>query len=162
GAPFNTTDPAFDVNTTGTFVNQTAGFQILEQAYTDYQPIRQQAVKAPGDLRSDGTQQLYFAQPWGANSIFFNLDDRSYRDIPLRTGPTGGSDDTGVRADNPARTLLGPTELQWFEQALLAAQGQGVVWKFVAVSSPIDQTGPIGGSFTLTNGPDNGPGTYST
>jgi phosphodiesterase/alkaline phosphatase D-like protein len=161
GAAFNTTNPAFDVNTTGTYKNQTTGFQVLEQAYTDYQPIRQQVVNAPGDPRSDGTQQLYFEQQWGANSIFFNLDDRSYRDIRLRTGPTGGSDDTGVRADNPGRTMLGATELQWFEQSLLAAQEQGVVWKFVAISSPIDQIGPIGGSFTLTNGLDNGPGTYS-
>jgi phosphodiesterase/alkaline phosphatase D-like protein len=162
GAPFNTTNPAFDVNTTGTYMNQTAGFQVLEQAYTDYQPIRQQVVSAPDDPRSDGTQQLYFAQQWGANSIFFNLDDRSYRDIRLRTGPTGGSDDNGVRADNSGRTMLGATQLQWFEQSLLAAQEQGIVWKIVAISSPIDQIGPIGGSFTLTNGPDNGPGTYST
>jgi hypothetical protein len=143
-------------------MNQTAGFQVLEQAYTDYQPIRQQVVNAPGDPRSDGTQQLYFAQQWGANSIFFNLDDRSYRDIRLRTGPSGASDDNGARADNPARTMLGATQLQWFEQSLLAAQEQGIVWKIVAISSPIDQIGPIGGSFTLTNGPDNGPGTYST
>jgi hypothetical protein len=35
------------------------------------------------------------------------------------------------------------------------------VWKIVAISSPIDQIGPVGGSFTLTNGPNNGPGTYS-
>jgi 3-phytase/alkaline phosphatase D len=162
GAAFNTTNPAFDVNTTGAYMNQTAGWQVLTQAYTDYQPIRQQVVNAPGDPRSDGTQQLYFAQEWGANSIFFNLDDRSYRDIRLRTGPTGGSDDTGVRADNPGRTMLGVTQFQRFEQSLLTAQEQGILWKIVAISSPIDQIGPIGGSFTLTNGPNNGPGTYST
>jgi phosphodiesterase/alkaline phosphatase D-like protein len=161
-APFNTTDPAFDVNTTGAYMNQTPDFQVLEQAYTDYQPIRLRVVNAAGDPRSDGTQQLYFEQQWGASSAFFNLDDRSYRDIRLRTGPTGGSDDTGVRADNPNRTMLGQTELTWFEQSLLAAQQQGILWKFVAVSSPMDQQGPIGGSFTLTNGPNNGPGTYST
>jgi 3-phytase/alkaline phosphatase D len=160
-APFNTTDTAFDVNTTGAYMNQTAGFQVLEQAYTDYQPVRQQVVNSPGDPRSDGTQQLYFEQQWGANNIFFNLDDRSYRDIRLRTGPAGGSDDNGVRADNPDRTMLGQTQLQWFEQSLLAAKEQGILWKIVAISSPIDQIGPIGGSFTLTNGPDNGPGTYS-
>src|SRR5262249_34521251 len=53
-------------------------------------------------------------------------------------------DDTSVRADNPGRTMLGKTELNWFEQGLLAAQPQGVTWKFVAVSSPIDQIGAIG------------------
>jgi hypothetical protein len=127
-------------------------YGLLVQAYTDYQPIRQQIVNAPGDPRSNGTQQLYFDQQWGANSIFFNLDDRSYRDIRMKT--TGGADDTGPRADNPARTMLGATELAWVEQGLLAAQNDGTLWKFVAVSSPIDQIGPIGGSFTINNSGD--------
>jgi phosphodiesterase/alkaline phosphatase D-like protein len=157
-APFNTTDTSFDVNTSGTYMHNTAGFQVLEQAYTDYQPIRQQMVVAPNDPRSNGTQKLYFEQQWGANSVFFNLDDRTNRDIRLRNS---AGDDNGPRADNPDRTMLGATQLQWFEQSLLAAQQQGTVWKFVAVSSPIDQIGPIGGSFTLTNGANNGPGTYS-
>jgi phosphodiesterase/alkaline phosphatase D-like protein len=158
-APFNTTDPSFDMNITGTYMHNTPGFQVVEQAYTDYQPIRVQTVSSPLDPRSDGTQQLYFDQQWGANSIFFNLDDRTYRDIRLRNA---SGDDNGPRADNPKRRMLGFTQTQWFEQALLAAQQQGVTWKFVAVSSPIDQIGPIGGSFTLTNGPNNTPGTYST
>jgi len=158
-APFNTTDVSFDVNTSGTYRHNTPGFKILEQAYSDYQPIRIATVNAPGDPRSDGTQKLYFSQQWGANSIFFNLDDRTYRDIRLRNA---AGDDNGPRADNPNRTMLGSTQMQWFEQALLDAQRQGITWKIVAVSSPIDQIGPIGGSFTVTNGVDNGPGTYST
>src|SRR5262249_8278403 len=105
-APFNTTDPQYDVNTTGTYMHNTAGFQTTEQAYTDYQPIRVQTVSAPADPPSDGTQKLYFAQQWGANSIFFNVDDRTYRDIRLRkVSGSGTADDTGVRADNPNRTM---------------------------------------------------------
>ena len=157
-APFNTTDPSFDVNTTGSYMHGTDGFKVLVQAYTDYQPIRVSSVSAPSDPRSDGTQKLYFSQQWGANSIFFNLDDRTNRDIRLRNA---SGDDNGPRADNPNRTMLGATQLQWFEQALLAAHQQGITWKFVAVSSPIDQIGPIGGSFTITNGPNNTPNTYS-
>jgi phosphodiesterase/alkaline phosphatase D-like protein len=155
GAGVDATNPANDVNTTGTYINQSQGFQALEQAYTDYQPIRVQKVKAPGDPRTDGTQQLYFAQQWGANTIFFNLDDRSYRDIRMKT--PSGADDNGPRADNPGRTMLGQTQLNWFEQSLLAAQQQGTTWKIVAISSPMDQIGPIGGSFTITNA----DGTYS-
>jgi alkaline phosphatase D len=158
-APFNTTDISFDVNTSGTYRHNTPGFKILEQAYSDYQPIRIGTVNAPADPSSDGTQKLYFSQKWGANSIFFNLDDRTYRDIRLRNA---AGDDNGPRADNPNRTMLGSTQMQWFEQALLDAQWQGITWKIVAVSSPIDQIGPIGGSFTVTNGVDNGPGTYTT
>jgi 3-phytase/alkaline phosphatase D len=154
GAGADATNPANDVNTTGSYMNQTVGYQTLIQAYTDYQPIRQQLVNAPGDPRSNGTQKLYFAQQWGANNVFFNLDDRSYRDIRMKT--TGGADDTGARADNPGRTMLGATELNWVEQGLLAAQAQGTTWKVVALSSPIDQLGPIGGSITINNSADSG------
>jgi alkaline phosphatase D len=137
GQGVDPTNPAFDVNTSGTFINQTLGFKTLLQAYDDYQPICERIVSAPNDPRTDGSQQLYFAQPWGRNAMFFNLDDRSYRDIGLKK--PGGGPDTGPRADNPGRTMLGATQLAWFKQSLLDAQSQGVTWKFVALSSPIDQ-----------------------
>src|SRR5262249_23035941 len=130
---------ANDTNPNGPWLNQTTAFKTLVQAFTDYQPIRERAVNAPGDPRSNGTQQLYFSQQWGANSIFFNPDDRAYRDTRPRT--SGGADDTGPRADNPNRTMLGATQLNWFEQGLLDAQAKGITWKFVAVSSPIDEIG---------------------
>jgi 3-phytase/alkaline phosphatase D len=143
-APFNTTDPQFDVNTATTpagYMHSTPGYQTVVQAYDDYQPVRVATVSAPNDPRSDGTQKMYFAQQWGANSIFVNVDDRTNRDIRLRNA---SGDDTGARADNPARTMLGATELAWLEQTLLTAQQQGTTWKIVAISSPIDQIGAIG------------------
>ena len=136
-------DPRNDVNTGNTFINQTPGFQALMKAYSDYQPIRERKILAPTDPRTNGTQQLYFAQQWGVNTTLINLDDRSYRDIRLKTAT--GKDDTGVRADNPQRTMLGKTQLAWFEQTLRQAQADGVRWKFVALSSPIDETGDDGG-----------------
>jgi hypothetical protein len=149
GIGVDASDPRYDVNTTGTFMNKTQGFQTLVQAYRDYEPIRERTISTPGDPRTDQTYQLYFAQQWGAHSIFFNLDDRSYRDIELHS-PGGGSD-TGPRADNPGRAMLGRTQLEWFKQSLLDAQAQNITWKFVAISSPIDQVGTTGG---FMNGPD--------
>lgn len=143
GKGADATNPAFDVNATGTFINQTPGFQALLQAYDEYQPIRETTVSAPNDPRSNSTQKLYYAQQWGANSLFINVDDRSYRDIRLKTA--AGADDTGSRADNPDRTMLGKTQLAWLEQTLLDAQKNGTPWKFVALSSPIDETGDDGG-----------------
>jgi phosphodiesterase/alkaline phosphatase D-like protein len=151
GIGVDPTDPANDVNMSGTYMNQSPIFQTLEQAYYDYQPIRMQTVNAPGDPRSNGTEQLYFSKQWGANTAFFNLDDRSYRDIRLKQAGNPSADDTGVRADNPGRTMLGETQLAWTEQGLLNAQNNGTIWKFVAISSPIDQIGPIGGSFIINN-----------
>jgi phosphodiesterase/alkaline phosphatase D-like protein/predicted AlkP superfamily pyrophosphatase or phosphodiesterase len=135
-------NPADDVNKTGTFINDAPGYQALEQAYVDYQPIREKIVAAPNDPRTDGTRQLYFAQQWGKNSLFVNVDDRSYRDVRLKTAT--GADDTGVRADNPDRTMLGKTQLAWLKQTLLDAENKGTLWKFIAISSPIDQVGAIG------------------
>ncbi len=143
GAGVDAANVANDVNTTGSFLNQTLPYLTLLQAYTEYQPIRTPSVSAPGDSRSNGTQQQYFAQPWGAHLLFINLDDRSYRDIRLRTA--SGADDTGPRADNPNRTMLGAPQLAWFEQTLLTAQQNGVTWKVIAISSPIDILGGDGG-----------------
>jgi uncharacterized protein YjiK len=104
-----TNNTAYDVNKTGTFINQTVPFKTLIQAYTDYQPIKEKLVVAPGDARSNGTQQLYNSQQWGANVLYINTDTRSYRDVRLKTTDAAGNvtttDDTGARADNPDRTL---------------------------------------------------------
>ncbi|HEY7088802.1 MAG TPA: alkaline phosphatase D family protein, partial [Tepidisphaeraceae bacterium] len=134
-----------DHNTSGAFMNKSMGFQAVQQAYLDYQPMRDRGVlNTPSDLNSNGTKQTYFAQQWGKNALFVNVDDRSYRDIRLKTN--AGADDNGPRADNAARTMLGTTQLAWLKQTLLDAQNAGTPWKFVAVSSPIDQIGPIGGA----------------
>jgi phosphodiesterase/alkaline phosphatase D-like protein len=143
GKGVDATQPEYDVNTTGTFINKTDGFKTLLQAYNDYQPIRETLISAPNDPRTDKTQQLYFSQQWGANSIFINVDDRSYRDIRMKTA--SGADDTGLRADNPKRTMLGTTQLNWLKQILKDAQSSGTTWKIVAVSSPIDAGGEDSG-----------------
>jgi phosphodiesterase/alkaline phosphatase D-like protein len=74
-------------------------------------------------------------------------DSRSYRGVRLKTAD-GSADDTGPRADNSHRTFLGATQLAWLKQTLLDAQNNGTTWKFVSVSDPIDQLGPIGGSLS--------------
>ena len=143
GSGVDATNPVNDVNKSGTYINDTVGFKSLLQAYDNYQPIRETTISAPSDPRTDGTQKLYYSQQWGANEIFINVDDRSYRDIRLKNAD--GSDDTGVRADNPDRTMLGKTQLAWLEQTLLDAQKQGTPWKVVSVSSPIDEGGEDSG-----------------
>ncbi len=153
GAGVDARVAANDVNTTGTFINKSLGFQTLQQVYLNYQPVRERGfINTPvTDPRSDGTPPLFLAQPWGKNAIFINTDDRSYRDIRIKTA--ANVDDTGARAGNPDRTMFGATQLAWLEQTLLDAQTAGIPWKFVAVSDPIDQLGPIGGSLpgTLTD-----------
>ena len=144
GAGVDARDPANDVNTTGAFMNEALGFATLVQVYLAHEPVKDRGlVAAPADPRTDGTHRMYFAEPWGRNAIFVNVDDRSYRDIRMKT-PGNADDTSSPRADNPLRTMLGATQLAWLEQELLAARDAGIVWKFVALSSPIDQLGAIG------------------
>ncbi len=126
------------------FMNRSLGFQTLQQVYLNYQPIKENRATATvtGDDRTGTTKQLFFAQQWGKNALYVQTDTRSYRDIRLKTA-TGSADDAGPRADNTNRTYLGATQLAWLEQTLLAAETNGTSWKFVAVSDPIDQIGPI-------------------
>jgi alkaline phosphatase D len=135
--------PANDANRSGTYMNETAGYRALMRAYDEFEPVRRQFVATSEDPRSGGTQKLYFSQRWGANCIFINVDDRSYRDI--RLAKPDGKDDTGPRADDPGRTILGAVQFAWLERTLLNAERQNVVWKIVAISSPIDQIGNDGG-----------------
>jgi phosphodiesterase/alkaline phosphatase D-like protein len=166
-APPETTDPAFDVNTTGSYDNKTPASRTMEKAFLDFHPTRSSIsgdpvkgyapsgprVSAPTDLRSDGTPQLYFAQQWGANCIYIQTDDRSYRDIRLaKPGNSGPIDDVGPRADNPNRTMLGTTQMQWLKNTLEQAQRDGILWKFVAISSPIDEVGKASATGKLPNG----------
>jgi len=141
-----------DVNTSATYINQTGGFQTLQQVFLSYQPIKDRGIiNAPSDPNVNGTRQLYFAQQWGKNVVLINTDCRSYRDIRMKTA--GNADDTGSRADNTNRTYLGATQLAWLKQTLLAAHQSGTIWKFINISDPIDQIGPIAGALTLANAP---------
>ncbi len=154
GAGVDATNPQFDVNTTGTYINKTPVFNLLEQAYSDYQPILERKIAISSDPRTDNTQLLFFAQQWGANCIFINLDDRSYRDIRMKTA--AGADDVGPRANNPNRTMLGQSQLAWLEKTLLQAQANGTTWKVIAISSPIDEIGQLGTIATLGTVSDGG------
>lgn len=149
GAGVDARQPTNDVNTSTSFINKSLGFQTLQQVFMNYQPIKERGnLSVPTDPRTDGTRRLYFAQDWGKNAIFINVDDRSYRDIRMKTA-ANADETTSPRADNPNRTMLGATQLQWLQQTLLAAQTAGTIWKFIAISSPIDQLGPIGGALPI-------------
>jgi phosphodiesterase/alkaline phosphatase D-like protein len=155
GAGVDARDPANDVTPNDgsvPFINKSGGFQTLQQLFENYQPISERGlINVPSDPRTNGTRQLYFAQQWGRNAIFINTDCRTYRDIRMKTA--ANADETGSRADNPDRTMLGATQLAWLEQTLLDAEQAGTTWKFINISDPIDQIGPIGGSLTLVNPP---------
>src|SRR5262245_40668289 len=155
---------ANDVNNSASdYMNRSIGFQTLRDVFVNYQPISvRPLLNTPGDPRSNGSRPLYSAQAWGHNAIFISTDSRSYRDLRIKTGNGGADDTSSPRADNLGRTYLGATQLAWLKATLLDAQNDGVTWKFVSVSDPVDQIGPIGGALALNNLPSFGAGsTYS-
>lgn len=146
-------EPDFDVNETGLFNNATPGFRAMEKAFYGYHPMRVSIAGTPAtgmrvvgptvdstnDPRMHGTPRNWFAQPWGAHLLYIQTDARTYRDA--RLGLRDGGDDTGPRADNPGRTMLGRTQLAWLKEKLLAAQRDGFTWKVIGTASPMDQVG---------------------
>lgn len=163
GAGVNPTNPINDINVNGPFINKTPGFGILLTNYICHQPVIVRTNAVPGsydvttDPRSSNVPVLFYSQQWGSNVMIFNVNDRSYRDIDLQKIDTTYkpkkasdpkeklTDDTGLRADNTNRTMLGAAQFGWLTNALMSAQQAGIPWKFVAISTPIDQQTPIGG-----------------
>lgn len=117
-----------------TYVNQTAGYEDRVRALAEYQPVPDLKVTGMGDPRLDGTRRFFSSQRWGSDATLIVTDDRSYRDVRL-------ADSDAPEADSPNRTMLGQPQLRWLQDQLLTAQRQGVTWKFVVVSSPIQQIG---------------------
>lgn len=151
---------AFDANTTGTFHNRTLGFLTLEKSFFNYHPtsvdvqgsplsgltLSGPKVEAPEDPRMHGTARNFFARRWGRQAIYIQTDDRSYRDARLGSATGGDALATDPRGANPARTMLGSTQLTWLKATLLAAQKSRATWKFVAISTPADMIGDVKGA----------------
>ena len=167
-APQGAVDPAFDVNATGSYNNKTAAFQTVEKSFLDYHPARASILGNPAtgyildgprqnapDPRSNGTPKLFFAQQWGANSVYIRRSQLSRHPLSRLSG-NRTTDDVGPRADNPNRTMLGSTQLGWLKDTLLQAQKDNTLWKFVVISSPIDQVGQASVARRQPNGQPDG------
>lgn len=153
-------DNVNDVNSsTGDYMNRANGFHVLQNVFLNYQPIADRGfVNSPSDPRTNGTKRMYSAQQWGKNAIFINTDTRSYRDLRIKTADGSADDTSAPRANNPGRSYLGATQFAWLKQTLLDAQNAGTQWKFVSLSDPIDQLGPLGGALKLDSLPSFGTG----
>lgn len=140
-----------------TSLNDSAKFKAVIKAWGDFMPIPRDSLSfADPSNPAPVDPVLYNSQYWGKGALIINLDDRSYRDAKI----TDASDkDVSVidpkGADNPNRTILGKTQLDWLKNELKQAQGkqttqQNPVWKFINISSPIDVVGAPGNTESST------------
>jgi phosphodiesterase/alkaline phosphatase D-like protein len=118
------------------------------QAFEEYNAIRTERYGDTGaDPRMDGEIKLYRSQRFGDTGAFIQLDARSFRDAPL---PAANPADAAsvqsfvVNSLTQPRTMLGERQVADLKADLLAAQADGVTWKFVAVPEPIQNLGVIG------------------
>ncbi|MFM7527643.1 MAG: phytase [Nodosilinea sp.] len=134
-------DPLFTDNVP--FVNETQAYKDALQAYQEYHPIQNRVYDTPGDPRTDGKPQLYRAQNFGSDAALVVLDSRSFRDVQLPPVDLSNPAPFLVSTFDPSRTLLGRPQVELLKQDLLAAEENGVTWKFVVIPEPIQNFGVV-------------------
>jgi len=86
------------------------------RAFTEYLPVRRHPLER---------DRIYGSFRYGPSLEVFRIDLRSYR------GPNTDGRET---APGPAAAILGPAQLRWLRQALLASEA---TWKVIASDMPI-------------------------
>lgn len=127
------------------FVNDTPVFDAALQAFQDYFPLRDEFYGETGDPRTAGERQLYRYNTFGDDAATYVLDVRSFRDAPLpfvaENADTEEIQQLLIDAFEPGRTMLGEAQLQQLKDDLLAAQNDGVTWKFIMSTVPMQNFG---------------------
>jgi len=142
GGALASSDPRFAGP--GTYVNDTPLFQNAVTAFEQYNAIQTKVYSGTGDPRLDGKPDLYRYDIHGSDAAIFMVDTRTFRDAQLPEPSLIDTPQILAAAFNPTRTILGGTQLTRLEHDLLDAQSKGVTWKFVNISVPIENFGPIG------------------
>ncbi|MDZ4765816.1 MAG: alkaline phosphatase D family protein, partial [Chloroflexota bacterium] len=148
GGASPSTDERF-ADETVAFINQTALYQSGMQVFAEYNPLRADVYADTGDERVDGRPLLYRYVTYGDDAAVIVLDARSFRDA--NQAPTLDIFNQEAIAAYLAslfeagRTLLGRPQVEMLKRDLLAAQEAGVLWKFVMIPEPAQQTGWFGG-----------------
>jgi 3-phytase/alkaline phosphatase D len=125
------------------YVNDTRAYEEALQAFQEYHPINDRFYGETGDARTAGERQLYRYTTYGSDAAMIVLDTRSFRDAQLAPADPSNPAAFLTQAFDPNRTLLGKAQLNDLKQDLLAADQNGVTWKFVAVPEPIQNFGIV-------------------
>jgi phosphodiesterase/alkaline phosphatase D-like protein len=143
GGAAPSSDPRF--GDAGAFINETELYGNALQAFQEYNPLRDEYYGATGDPRTANKRRLYRFNTYGGDAATFVLDTRSFRDEPLPLeDPTDLFRVLAFLANSlndTSRTLLGAQQLADLKAGLQQAQADGITWKFVCVSGPIQNLG---------------------
>lgn len=136
--------------TGGGFVNDTPVFDDALRAFQAYNPLRDDFYGNTRDPRTANEQKLYRYNTYGSDAATFVLDLRSFRDNSLKSIPETSDQATVNKflndAFTPNRTMLGAVQLQDLKNDLLKSQQNGITWKVIMSSDPIQNFGiPVAG-----------------
>ncbi len=126
-------------------VNDSTLYENGIQAFQEFHAIDAQTYGATGDPVTENETKLYRSQEYGQDAAVFILDQRSFRDEQI-AAPTDLTNPAEVGAFlagsfDPTRTLLGEAQLTELLDDLLAAEQNGVTWKFVHTPEPFQNLG---------------------
>ncbi len=141
GAPASSDDQF--VETEG-LINDTQLYENGLQAFQEYNPLRNEFYGETGDETTAGERQLYRYNTYGSDAAVILLDNRSFRDETLVAADLSNPEDVGrflAESLTLDRTILGEAQLEDLKQDLLAAENDGITWKFVMVPEPIQNFG---------------------
>jgi phosphodiesterase/alkaline phosphatase D-like protein len=134
------------------YINQTSLYRNGLETFLAYHPLVETIYENTGDSRMDGRPNLYRYQTFGSDAAIYMLDARSFRDQAVTELPTLSIFSDSARQTHIAkyyaegRTMLGRTQVDALKRDLLAAQTSGVMWKFVMIPEPAQNTGWFGGN----------------
>lgn len=140
------TDARFNNEPANTLINDSVLYNNGMQAFLDYNPIRNETYSETGDERTAGEIKLYRNQTFGNDAALMLLDARSFRDSELANVNPLDPASVGsflANAFDPTRTMLGNQQVSDLKADLIAAEQNGVTWKFIAVPEPIQNLGIV-------------------
>ena len=126
------------------FVNDSTLYENGLQAWQEWHPIADEFYGETGDDRTAEERKLYRNQEFGQDGAVFVLDQRSFRDEQIDPFQFGSQDDLirfQTESFDPTRTLLGEAQLEELKADLLAAEDNGVTWKFIYSPEPFQNLG---------------------
>lgn len=126
------------------FVNDATLYENGLQAFHDYHPISEQFYGETGDDLTAGERQLYRSQEFGQDAAVFMLDQRSFRDEQIESVDLTDPTDFArfiAETNDPTRTMLGDAQMADLKADLLAAEANGVTWKFIYTPEPFQNLG---------------------
>ncbi|MEM8728374.1 MAG: alkaline phosphatase D family protein [Pseudomonadota bacterium] len=134
---------------TSGFVNDTDAYENGLQVFQEYHPIEDRFYGETGDPATAGERDLYRSQTYGQDAAIFVIDQRSFRDAqidPVDLSGDAAQDAAEIEAFldasfDPGRTLLGAAQLDQLKADLVAAEDDGVTWKFIHTPEPIQDLG---------------------